>query len=217
MNDISRDLDPDLWNRKWESKRTENPNAFAYEAVDRMRHSGARTVLELGAGAGRDTSEFLRNGFGVTAVDVSASAVKKLEALGPSLTVVHRDIRELELPEKAVDAVYAFSSLHYFDRADADMIYGNISSVLRDGGLLYVAYRSVNDGMNGKGEKVGDAAYVFNGAVRKFFSLDSLSDYMERLRFEVVSAKERRTLYHEYDGNFHSKFVEIIAKKRGSR
>lgn len=212
-----------VWERKWKPDsrhpaRTiprELPNEFSRVAIADMKRRQVRKVLELGAGAGRDTAAFVENGFDVTAVEISKSGATRLKNDFPAALIINGDIREVKLsPQSTVDAIYAFSVLHYFTDAEINKIYKNLTPHLKEGGRLYIAMRSVNDEMYGKGKKVGKNTYEFNDAVRRFFTPKTMVAQVSKNGFEVVSMSDRTVQYHAHDGDHKSTFIEVIAQKK---
>jgi trans-aconitate 2-methyltransferase len=107
----------------------------------RLPLHGAETVLDLGAGTGRDTEallERLPDGH-VIAVDGSAAMLDQLGkrlARSDRLTVKRADLREpLEL-DRPVDAVFSVATLHWLP--DHDVVFRSLAALLRPGGLLRI-------------------------------------------------------------------------------
>ena len=71
----------------WQATYTQHPQMYGMEPSEPARHAaevfradGAGTVLELGAGHGRDALFFARKGFTVHATEFSATALEQLTA-----------------------------------------------------------------------------------------------------------------------------------------
>lgn len=100
----------------WEQMYAQHPERFgldpsepARKAVEVFKQAGITTILELGAGQGRDTFFFARSGLQVCAVDYSERGVQaiisKAQALGlsQSVTALCHDIRQpLPIDTRAV-------------------------------------------------------------------------------------------------------------------
>src|SRR3954462_2746474 len=92
----------------------EEPSGPAVHAAGVFRAAGARDVLELGAGHGRDALYFAREGFTVQATDFSAAGLEQLratarrQAVDSRVTTAVHDVRDpLPLTDASVDAVFA--------------------------------------------------------------------------------------------------------------
>ena len=66
LRESGGDLD---WGRQWTEP-----------FLDPLRETGTRTVLELGCGTGNDAARLAREGYSVTAVDLSAEAIERARA-----------------------------------------------------------------------------------------------------------------------------------------
>lgn len=107
----------------------------------RLPLEGDETVLDAGAGTGRDTLallERLPRGH-VIAVDASANMLAQLRArlagVEPErLSVLHADLMQPLPLVRPVDAIISVATLHWLP--DHDAVFSSFASVLRPGGLL---------------------------------------------------------------------------------
>jgi SAM-dependent methyltransferase len=165
----------------------EQPSAPAVHAAGVFGAVGARDVLELGAGHGRDALYFAREGFNVRATDFSPVGLEQLQeaaraqdVAGRVTTAVH-DVREaLPLPDKSVDAVFAHMLLCMaLSTQEIHSAVGEIRRVLRPGGALVYTVRHTGDAHYGAGTAHGDDIYEHGGFAVHFFDrdlVDALSD-----------------------------------------
>src|SRR5699024_11127065 len=79
-----------------------------------FRAESAHSILELGAGHGRDALHFAREGFAVQATDFSSTGLEQLraraahEGLSEQVRTAIHDIREpLPIPAASLDGVFA--------------------------------------------------------------------------------------------------------------
>lgn len=165
----------------------EQPSAPAVHAAGVFRAAGARDVLELGAGHGRDALYFAREGFTVQATDFSATGLEQLrdaaEAQGVAgrvTTAVH-DVRDpLPLPDASVDAVFAHMLLCMaLSTKEIHAAVAEIRRVLRPGGTFVYTVRHTGDAHYGTGTAHGDDIYEHGGFAVHFFDralVDALAD-----------------------------------------
>ncbi|MET7494080.1 class I SAM-dependent methyltransferase [Streptomyces sp900116325] len=165
----------------------EEPSGPAVHAAGVFRAAGARDVLELGAGHGRDALYFAREGFTVEATDFSAIGLEQLRrgALaqgtdGWVTTAVH-DVREaLPLPDGAVDAVFAHLLLCMaLSTEESRALVDEIRRVLRPGGMFVYTVRHTGDAHYGAGTAHGDDIFQHGGFAVHFFPralVDALAD-----------------------------------------
>jgi len=114
---------------KWEYTRT------LKELAGASFHAGR--VLEVGAGDGfflDKIADIYVAKSGIIALEFDDRAVNTLRDKGYS--TIQDDIRSAKV-EAGIDAVFMFQVLEHMD--DLDSLFGRLASLLRDGGLLFVA------------------------------------------------------------------------------
>lgn len=96
------------------------------------------TILDLGAGSGRNALFFASKGFKVTAVDISYRGLERLNVVaqkqGLILKTICADISELKFEEQ-YDALVCFFVLHHLDRIDATRVIQNMKLHTHPGGF----------------------------------------------------------------------------------
>src|SRR5690606_23197573 len=88
--------------------------------LKQVLNEDARTVLELGAGTGRDSLYFLQQGLDVTCVDLSDEMVRLCESKG--LDAHCMDFYNLDFARSSFDAVYAMNCLLHVPKAKIDQV-----------------------------------------------------------------------------------------------
>ncbi len=196
----------DYWENKWLSRPKEPANNFAVRAYKIIKSKKLKTFLDLGCGDGRDSVYFFDKGLKVTAVDFSASGIKKLKSQNPKINCILSDIRKMKIKANSFDVIYAHLSLHYFDDTTTRKIFNNLYSILKKNGLLFVKCKSVDDALFGKGQKIAENTYK-KGHTRHFFSKEYMAEQLKK--FKVIKISKTSSVYHSY----RSAFIEAIATK----
>lgn len=92
------------------------PNDMAEQTLERAPEGDGVTVVDIGAGEGRDAVFFAEQGWDVYALDVSPSGLAKAEQLADrrdvTLDTIQADANEVTLPEP-VDVVYSAGTIQY--------------------------------------------------------------------------------------------------------
>jgi len=173
-----------------------DPSAPALAAAEAFAAAGYHSVLELGAGQGRDTLYLARQGLQVTALDIAPGTVEticaKARAAGLTnmVSVVRYDMREpLPLPDDSTDASYSHMlfcmALTTFE---LERLAGELRRVLRPGGLVVYTVRTTADAHYGTGTPRGDDMYEHGGFIVHFFDrplIDRLA-----LGFELIDVAD---------------------------
>jgi SAM-dependent methyltransferase len=163
------------------------PSSAALHAAAVFRRSSAVTVLDLGAGHGRDSAFFADRCFRTCALDVSSAGLAQLRRYveGTDLanrvrTVEHDVTRPLPLADAAVDGVFAHMLLCMaLSTAQIHDLVMEVRRVLRPGGAFVYTVRNTADGHYRRGITHGDNIYEHGGFAVHFFDrplVDALAE-----------------------------------------
>ncbi|WP_431045415.1 class I SAM-dependent methyltransferase [Streptomyces sp. P1-3] len=155
----------------------DQPSAAAVHAAEVFRTTGAKEVVELGAGHGRDALYFARCGFTVQAIDFSPTALEQLRSaaeqreVGSSVNTMVHDVREpLPLPDASVDAVFAHMLLCMaLSTTEIKQLVAEVRRILRPGGAFVYTVRHTGDAHYGAGTAHGDDIFEHGGFAVHFF------------------------------------------------
>ncbi len=193
----------DRQHEHWVRTFTAHAEMFGHEAsepartaLERFRVSGSASLLELGAGQGRDTLFFAGQGLQVTALDYAESALGQIAAtaeaagLGGLVHPVAGDARRpLPFADASFDAVYAHMLFCMaLTTPELERLAGEVRRVLRPGGLLVYTVRTKADPHYGAGIGRGDDMFEMGGFIVHFFD----RALVERLAagFELLELSE---------------------------
>jgi SAM-dependent methyltransferase len=202
-----------LWNKKHgadeHAAQRGAPLPFGHDAAEFF--SPESYILEIGCGVGADAAYFADQGHHVIATDVSSVVIDQNKSYYAGKSI---DFRQLDatqpLPFNAdeFDVVYSHLALHYFDHATTTAIFAELARVLKPGGILAFACKSIHDSKYGEGEEVEPDMFVRKGHVRHFFSLDYTRQLLEGgyESIEIGETEER------YAGQVSS-MIHCIARK----
>ncbi|MEM7091778.1 MAG: class I SAM-dependent methyltransferase [Actinomycetota bacterium] len=105
--------------------------------VDRVIASGATSVLDIGAGPGRDRAMFAEAGIAHIGCDLAMGNARLAAAAGS--TVIPADVHALPFRPKHFGAGWCMSVLMHFDAGPAEHAFAELVACLRHGAPLCVA------------------------------------------------------------------------------
>lgn len=105
--------------------------AFLNRLMDERKH----TLLEIGAGTGRDSLFFAENGLDVLSVDLSDEMVRLCQDKG--LNARRMDFYDLDATDDSFDAVFALNCLLHVPKEDIEKVLNEIRRVLKPDGLFF--------------------------------------------------------------------------------
>ncbi|MGW5361943.1 methyltransferase domain-containing protein [Actinopolymorpha pittospori] len=179
---------------QWQRTYAERPGMYGCRpseagvyAAEVFLAGGVETVLELGAGHGRDALYFARCGLAVRATDFSSQGLDQLRCAAAEAGLeglVQTDVqdvrRPLSLRDGSVDAVYAHMLLCMaLSTEEIRALVGEVRRVLRPGGVFVYTVRHVGDAHYGAGISHGDDIYEHGGFAVHFFDrplVDALAE-----------------------------------------
>jgi SAM-dependent methyltransferase len=101
-----------------------------------LKDEQKQTLLEIGAGHGRDSKFFQENGLHVTCIDLSPEMVKLCKQKGLNALVM--DMIDLDFPDSSFDAVYSLNSMLHLSKQKLPTVLQNVRSVLKTNGLFFL-------------------------------------------------------------------------------
>lgn len=121
--------------------------AYVRRAIQIIKASGAKTVLEVGCGDGWNCGEMVKAGLDVVGIDRSISGITYASALVPNARFLRTDVRTPEFishfPNK-FDAVALIEVLEHIPPDDCVEAVRNIVEPLKSGGTFVITTPSEN-------------------------------------------------------------------------
>ena len=96
-------------------------------------------ILDLGCGSGRDSLQFMKLGYDVTAVDGSLELAKRASKLLGKEVIVS-SFEELQLEDK-YDGIWACASLLHLDNNALRDVLNKLYDNLNDSGIFYMSFK----------------------------------------------------------------------------
>ncbi len=176
-----------------------------------LREAQARTILELGCGTGNDAARLAREGYMVTAVDVSTEAIDQAQAkFGSSISFVVADLAiDFPFRTQQFDAVMSNVALHMFSDAITRSIFAEVARVVRPSGMFLFHVNALEDRpLRVRRRPIAcelETDYVLecSGQTMHFFSEAYLSDLLRQWR------KVHLDLIDIADGETHEPFKRV--------
>ena len=170
------------------------------EFLTLLKNGGKQSLLEVGAGHGRDSEFFQENGFQVTCIDLSSEMVRLCKQKGLDARVM--DMVNLDFPDASFDAVYSLNSMLHLPKNELSVSLQTIRRVLKENGLFFLG---MYGGIDFEGVWEND---TYNP--KRFFSFHSDENLQQVVTqsFKLLSFKK---VVPVRDGNLH--FQSLILRK----
>src|SRR3989338_8769959 len=204
----------EYWKKRTERKEKRDPTEFAKQCAEFLRDKSSKTLLYLACGDGRDSIFFAKQGYEVTAADVSPVALQILkkkisEEKITNIKIIEQNLQNLQFPENSFDVIYAHLSLHYFLDEQTTNIFKNIYKILKQDGFLFIKCKSIEDEEYGKGKEVEENVFVTEeNYLRHFFDEEYMKEKLAR--FKIIKIEKTKGTYEGLHGEKISRFIEAI-------
>lgn len=134
--------------RGWEWEKANKspwlePSEDSYFLSNKWLGLGFKNVLDLGAGLGRHSILFAKQGFNVSAIDISDYAINYLKGWAEkenlNIDAMVGDMTALPYTDNSFDCVFVYHAISHTDTIGIKKIINEIERVLRQGGEIYTS------------------------------------------------------------------------------
>ena len=211
----------DRQQKHWKKTYSEKPEFFGEEptypaknAVKLFEREGKIKILELGAGQGRDTFFFIKNGFQVFALDYRESGIEAIKqkaqrlGLSQSVTAVSHDVREaLPFDDETFDGCYSHMLFCMaLTTHELEFISHEIRRILKPNGLCIYTVRNTDDPHYRTGIHRGEDMYEVGGFIVHFFSKEKVKHLAKG--YVIVGIDEFE------EGSLPKKLFQVTLRKK---
>jgi len=210
----------DQQSQHWEINFSNKPEMFglsqslsAEKALKLFNQEKINTIVELGAGLGRDSIFFAKNSINTTALDYSASAINVINEkinknnLSKYLSTKIFDVRKkLPFEDNSIQACY--SHMLYcmaLTNEDLQNLNTEILRILKPGGYNIYTVRHTEDGDYKNGIHRGEDLYENDGFIVHYFSNKKIES--------LINGFENTSLEKFEEGTFPRRLFYVVNKK----
>ena len=166
-----------------------NIDIYLFDQLLKGRFDNCKDIIDVGCGDGRNIHYFLKNGFNVFGIDVTAGAIESVRTLAKQLApdtsldnFIVAKAEELPFDNASFDLAICSAVLHFAnDKTHFEQMLRSIWRVIKPGGYLFARLAS-DIGIEGLVKSIGNGRYLLpDGSVRYLVNHESLMHYTEEL------------------------------------
>ena len=190
------------------------PSIAAIKALKSFQENNINSIIELGAGLGRDTVFFAKNSIKVEALDYSEESIKSIKIKSNKLNLSNFikskvfDVRKkLPFENNSIDG--CFSHMLYcmaLSNYELENLNNEVLRILKPGGINIYTVRHTDDGDYKNGIHIGEDLYENDGFIVHFFSKNKINHFSKG--FEILDIKKFE------EGKFPRKLFRVTLKKK---
>lgn len=131
---------------KWEDNKETiwfNPSEESYRIASRWKDKGYKDLLDFGCGMGRHSIFFAKNGFNVSAFDLSEYGLDNLNKWAKNenlnINITKADMLSLPYDDSSFDCLFAYHVISHTDSKGILKIVSELGRVLKEGGEFYLS------------------------------------------------------------------------------
>lgn len=148
----------------------DTPADCVHEAVALFRQQDVRHVLVPGFGYGRNAKVFADNGFVVTGIEISQTAIDIAKAqYAHSMTVHHGSVSEMPFDSHMYDGVFCYALIHLLNPEERAKLIRDCYDQLRPGGCMVFVAISTQTAAYGQGTALGENTFLTPHGVTIFY------------------------------------------------
>jgi SAM-dependent methyltransferase len=175
--------------------KVENRRKF----LEIVKKEDKTSLLEIGAGIGRDSKFFMDNGLKVKSTDLSSEMIALCKEKG--IEAFELDFYNLHILEERFDCIWAMNCLLHVEKINLPLILKEISGVLKLSGLFFMGVYGGEDSEGIWEEDIYTPHRFFS-----FYTDETINEVVTKC-FDIVNFERIET-----GGKYH--FQSIVLRKR---
>ena len=187
----------------------ETPTDNSWTVLELFQKNNIKDVLIPGFGYGRNAKVFYDNGYTVTGIEISKTAIKRARKYFKSeVTIHHGAVADMPFDKDKFDAIYCYSLIHLLGKAERKQLIKDCYAQLSSRGIMIFVALSTRDKRFGIGEKIEQNTFQTPQGLNLYF-YDKKSVKEEFKNYNLIDLQE----INEPEENPNEKHWMIICKK----
>lgn len=204
----------------WESKFRKEGAAWDFypadstiEAVSTFKRNNYKKVLIPGIGYGRNARLFLENGFKVTGIEISESAIAIAESNGINCKVHHGSVTKMPYDDKIYDGIFCYALIHVLNQFERKRFLKACYDQLKNEGIMIFVVTSTQNSLYGTGKLLCKNRFEISKGLKVFF-YDKYSIEKEFKPFGLTECKQIDEPIKFTPGQPAMKMYYVVCKKQ---
>jgi SAM-dependent methyltransferase len=128
-----------------------HPSDSALIALNLFQENSLNKILIPGVGYGRNAKPFVDNGFDVTGIEISKTAIELARKNNLNFKIHHGSITDIPFDSETYNCIFCYATLHLFTKQERARILNNSYDLLEQNGIMFFTVISIDsiEGFNG--------------------------------------------------------------------
>lgn len=203
----------EFWENAFQEKKMmwgKEPTTLAIKSAEVFKQLGFKEILIPGFGYGRNAKPFYEQGFEVTGIEVSTTAIQLArKMLGQEIQILHGSVDKMPFDQNVYDGIFCHALIHLLDSNQRKKLILDCYHQLRQGGMMVFTTITKDANTYGIGEKLGIDRYkTKHGVNLYFYDKDSIKE--EFGKFGLIEATK---IDEDSNGKPATRFWKVVCKK----
>jgi SAM-dependent methyltransferase len=189
------------------------PSDSAILAMKLFISENIRKILVPGFGYGRNAKLFIDNGFLVTGIEISRSAVELARGNNIRCTIHHGSVTLMPFDQKQFEGVFCYALIHLLNKRERRKFLKSCFNQLKRGGMMIFTVASKLNLLYGRGRYLSTDRYEIAKGLNVYFYDDDI--ILEEFReFEIIECRDLEEPVKFMEGEDPMKLKIVICKKK---
>jgi SAM-dependent methyltransferase len=188
------------------------PSDSAISALKLFKYEKINEILIPGFGYGRNARLFLDNGFKVTGIEISQSAIDLARANGIRCTIHHGSVTSMPFDTEKYKGIFCYAMIHLLNKLERHNFLSSCYKQLIKNGLMVFTVASKDASLFGTGKYLSKDRYEIAKGLKVYF-YDSDSVLKEFSNFGMIECKDIEEPVKFVEGEEPVKLKFVICKK----
>lgn len=204
----------------WEESFKDKKEMWGFEPADSVisttelfKNKGLNKILIPGFGYGRNAKIFIHQGFEVTGIEISETAIELAKKhYGNDLKIHHGSVNNMPFDQDLYDGIYCYALIHLLSESERKKLIIDCYNQLNPNGYMVFLAISKLDACYGNGEEISKDTFKTGHGVNLFFyDLDSAKN--EFGDYGLIKSEEIREPVLNIENKPSQRFIQIICRK----
>lgn len=163
----------EFWERSFVDKQAMwgyEPSSSAINSLELFRQNNLKNILIPGFGYGRNAKIFADNGFHITGIEISETAIEIAKQFyGSSLNVYHGSVNDMPFDYNLYDGIFCYALIHLLNRIERKKLIENCYLQLSENGYMIFVALAIESPNFGTGKELSQNRFKSNHGVNLFF------------------------------------------------
>ncbi|MEI6048603.1 MAG: class I SAM-dependent methyltransferase [Bacteroidota bacterium] len=189
------------------------PSDSALLTMEIFKANKINKILIPGIGYCRNARLFCKNGFEVTGIEISGSAIALAKECGLNCKIHHGSVISMPFDTERYDGIFCYALIHVLNKSERRKFLVSCNNQLKKNGIMIFIVASKQTGLYGSGKYLSKDRYEISKGLKVFF-YDSESVSEEFGSFGIVEENDIEEPIKYMEGYEPVKLKYVICKKK---